>query len=163
AAPVAFQPMAADDVADAVGRTALGAPLNGTIEVAGPERFRFDEIVRRALRARDDRREVVADPRARYYGAQLGARSLVPDGDARPRRDPLRGVAQPARPAPVVGSAAVAPDVGRGHRPWGDRARRRATARALHGPCGPGWVPTRRDVVVAGRSAFARRPRKARM
>ena len=81
-APVAFQPIAADDVADAVVRTALGAPLNGTTEIAGPERLRFDEVIARALRARQDRRAVVPDPRARYYGAELGARSLVPEGDA---------------------------------------------------------------------------------
>jgi uncharacterized protein YbjT (DUF2867 family) len=81
--PVAFQPIAADDVADAVGATALGAPLNGVVDIAGPERFRFDELIERSLRARSDRREVVADPGARYFGAELGARSLVPEGDAR--------------------------------------------------------------------------------
>jgi uncharacterized protein YbjT (DUF2867 family) len=81
--PVLFQPSAADDVADAVGRTAIGAPLNGTVEIAGPERFRFDEIVQRALIARGDPRAVVADSRARYFGAELGAHSLVPEGDAR--------------------------------------------------------------------------------
>jgi uncharacterized protein YbjT (DUF2867 family) len=81
--PVAFQPIAADDVAVAVGATALGAPLNGVVDIAGPERFRFDELIERSLRARSDRREVVADPGARYFGAELGARSLVPEGDAR--------------------------------------------------------------------------------
>ena len=76
--PVLFQPMAADDVAKAVGRASVGAPLNGTIEVGGPEQFRFDEIIRRALAARKDPRTVIADPQARYFGAVLDERSLVP-------------------------------------------------------------------------------------
>jgi uncharacterized protein YbjT (DUF2867 family) len=80
--PVLFQPMAADDVAKAVGRIAVGAPLNGTVEVAGPQQFRFDELIRQGLRARNDPREVVADPHARYFGAELGERSLVPGDDA---------------------------------------------------------------------------------
>ena len=75
--------MAADDVASAVGRIAVGTPLNGTVEVAGPERFRLDELIRRSLAARNDPREVVADPHARYFGAELGERTLVPDDDAR--------------------------------------------------------------------------------
>jgi uncharacterized protein YbjT (DUF2867 family) len=79
--PVLFQPMAADDVAKAVGRIAEGAPLNGTVEVAGPQQFRFDELIRQGLGARHDPREVVADPHARYFGAELGERSLVPAGD----------------------------------------------------------------------------------
>jgi uncharacterized protein YbjT (DUF2867 family) len=82
-APVLIQPMAADDVASALGRTAVGTPLNGIVEVAGPERFRLDELVRRILAARDDPREVVADPHARYFGATLGERALVPGDDAR--------------------------------------------------------------------------------
>ena len=81
--PILFQPVAADDVAKAVGRVAVGAPLNGTVEVAGPQQFRFDEFIRQALRARNDPREVVADPHARYFGAELGERSLVPDDGAR--------------------------------------------------------------------------------
>ena len=75
--------MAADDVAKAVGQIAVGAPLNGTLEIAGPEQFRFDELIRQGLRARNDPREVVADPHARYFGAELGERSLVPDDGAR--------------------------------------------------------------------------------
>jgi uncharacterized protein YbjT (DUF2867 family) len=78
-APVLVQPMAADDVADAVGMTALGSALDGTIEVAGPEQFRLDALIRTGLRARHDPREVVADPHARYFGAELGERTLVPD------------------------------------------------------------------------------------
>jgi len=81
--PVFIQPMAADDVASAVGRTAVGTPLNGIVELAGPERFRLDELVRRILAARHDPREVVADPHARYLGAALGERALVPGDDVR--------------------------------------------------------------------------------
>jgi uncharacterized protein YbjT (DUF2867 family) len=81
-APVLIQPMAADDVAKAVGRTAVGAPLNGTIEVAGPEQFRLDELIRMALEARGIDLDVVADPRARYFGALLGERTLVPGAGA---------------------------------------------------------------------------------
>src|SRR5262245_788131 len=81
--PVLIQPMAADDVAEAVGRVAVGAPLNGTVEVAGPQQFRFDELIRMNLRELDDRRSVVADPRARYFGGELSERSLVPGNDAR--------------------------------------------------------------------------------
>lgn len=80
---VLFQPMAADDVAKAVGRVAVGPPLNGTVEVAGPEQFRFDELIRQDLRARNDPREVVVDPHARYFGAELGERSLIPAGEPR--------------------------------------------------------------------------------
>jgi uncharacterized protein YbjT (DUF2867 family) len=81
--PVLFQPIAATDVASAVGRVAVGAPLNGVVEVAGPQQFRFDEFIRLGLSARHDPREVVADPHARYFGAELGERMLVPEGDAR--------------------------------------------------------------------------------
>jgi uncharacterized protein YbjT (DUF2867 family) len=81
--PVLIQPMAADDVARAVARVAVGAPLNGMVEVAGPQQFRFDELIREGLRARNDSRDVVADPHARYFGAELGERSLVPADDAR--------------------------------------------------------------------------------
>jgi uncharacterized protein YbjT (DUF2867 family) len=80
--PVLFQPMAADDVAKAVGRVAVGAPVNGTVEVAGPQQFRFDELIRQGLAAYHDPREVVADPHARYFGAELGERSLIPWGEA---------------------------------------------------------------------------------
>ncbi|MGH9213866.1 MAG: hypothetical protein ACRD2C_24810 [Acidimicrobiales bacterium] len=81
--PVRFQPIAADDVATAIGRVAVGGPLNGGVEVAGPEQFRFDELVRRALSARHNPRTVVADPGARYFGAILGERSIVPGEGAR--------------------------------------------------------------------------------
>ena len=74
--------MAADDVAAAVGEVAVGAPLNGTVEIGGPEQFRFDDLIRQGLRAADDPREVVADPHARYFGAELSERSLVPGDGA---------------------------------------------------------------------------------
>jgi uncharacterized protein YbjT (DUF2867 family) len=80
--PVLFQPMAADDVAKTVGRVSIGKPVNGTVEVGGPEQFRFDEIIRRALAARKDPRAVVPDPAARYFGALLDDRSLVPGDSA---------------------------------------------------------------------------------
>jgi len=80
--PVLFQPMAADDVAKAVGRVAVGPAVNGTVEVAGPQQFRFDELIRQGLAAYKDSREVVADPHARYFGAELDERSLVPWGEA---------------------------------------------------------------------------------
>src|SRR6476646_9364539 len=81
--PVLFQPMAADNVAKAIGRVAAGAPLNGIVEVAGPQQFRFDDLIRQGLAARHDPREVVADSHARYFGAELSERSLVPWGEAR--------------------------------------------------------------------------------
>lgn len=81
--PVLFQPMAADEVAGAVAKASVGAPANAVVEVGGPEQFRFDELIRRALAARQDPRQVVADPAARYFGATLGERTLVPDEDAR--------------------------------------------------------------------------------
>jgi uncharacterized protein YbjT (DUF2867 family) len=79
---VLIQPMAADDVAKAVARVAVGAPLNGMVEVAGPQQFRFDELIRQGLAARNDARAVVIDPHAMYFGAELGERSLIPAGEA---------------------------------------------------------------------------------
>jgi uncharacterized protein YbjT (DUF2867 family) len=81
--PALIQPIAADAVASAVARTAVGEPVNATIEIAGPEQFGLDELIRRGLRFRGDPREVVADPEARYYGALLGERTLLPSADAR--------------------------------------------------------------------------------
>jgi uncharacterized protein YbjT (DUF2867 family) len=81
--PALIQPMAADDVASAVGRVSVGAPLNAMVEVAGPERFRLDELIRGALKARNDPREVVTDPRARYFGINPSERALLPGADAR--------------------------------------------------------------------------------
>ncbi len=80
--PMLIQPMAAEDVARAVGKVSAGAPLNGLIEIAGPEAFPLDELVRRDLAARHDGRQVVTDPHARYFGTELAERSLVPDDGA---------------------------------------------------------------------------------
>lgn len=79
---VRFQPMAADDVASVVAKVAVGSPLNGTVEVAGPEQFRFDEFISRSLIAGKDPREVIADPHAQYFGTELSERSLVPSEGA---------------------------------------------------------------------------------
>jgi uncharacterized protein YbjT (DUF2867 family) len=76
--PVAFQPIAADDVARAVAGVAVNAPLNGRLEIAGPERLRFDDVIRRRLRARNDARQVITDPHASYFGAVPSEQSLVP-------------------------------------------------------------------------------------
>ncbi|MEV4534492.1 SDR family oxidoreductase [Asanoa sp. NPDC049518] len=81
-APVLFQPMASDDVAQAVTGVAIGGPLNATVEVAGPEPFRLDNFFREALSFRNDPRTVVTDPDARYFGALLAARTLMPGPDA---------------------------------------------------------------------------------
>lgn len=82
-AHVLFQPMAADDVASAVARVAEGTPLNSTVNIAGPEQFRFDDFIRRALKALNDPREVVADPNANYFGAIPSERTLVPGEGAK--------------------------------------------------------------------------------
>jgi uncharacterized protein YbjT (DUF2867 family) len=81
--PVLIQPMAADDVAKALGRIAVGSPVNGTVEVAGPQQFRFDDLIRQGHAARNDLREVLIDPHARYFGAELGERALIPGDGAR--------------------------------------------------------------------------------
>jgi uncharacterized protein YbjT (DUF2867 family)/nitrite reductase/ring-hydroxylating ferredoxin subunit len=80
--PVLFQPIAADDVVSALLKVATSSPLNGAIEIAGPEQFRFDELIRQRLRGLNDSREVIADPSARYFGAEMNENSLVPIGDA---------------------------------------------------------------------------------
>jgi uncharacterized protein YbjT (DUF2867 family) len=81
--PALFQPIAADDVAPIVAEVALAAPRNGIVEIAGPERAPFNEFVARYLKAIGDRREVVSDPEARYFGGRVEERSLVPLGEAR--------------------------------------------------------------------------------
>jgi uncharacterized protein YbjT (DUF2867 family) len=81
--PVLFQPIAADDVAANVAEVALAPPRNGIVEIAGPERAPFNEIVARYLKAVGDPREVVRDPEARYWGGRVEERSLVPLGEAR--------------------------------------------------------------------------------
>ena len=81
--PVLVQPEAADDVAAALAIVAVGAPVNGTVELAGPDPFRLDEITRRVLTANGDERRVTADGRARYFGAVLEDGFLTPGDDAR--------------------------------------------------------------------------------
>ena len=81
--PGLFQPIAADDVAAIVAELALAAPRNGIVEIAGPERAPFNEVVARYLKAVGDQRQVVRDPEARYWGGRVEERSLVPLGDAR--------------------------------------------------------------------------------
>lgn len=81
--PGLFQPIASDDVAAFVADVALAAPRNGVVEIAGPERVPFNEIVARYLKAVGDARKVVGDPEARYFGGRVEERSLVPLGEAR--------------------------------------------------------------------------------
>lgn len=86
--PAFIQPIVSDDVADALAEVTLGAPVNGTVELAGPERLRLDELVRRFLSAEQDARHVVTDVHARYFGLELNDQSLTP-GD-NPRIGPTR-------------------------------------------------------------------------
>jgi uncharacterized protein YbjT (DUF2867 family) len=81
--PVLFQPMAADDVAREVAKIAAGPPVNGTVEIAGLEQFRVDELVRQRLAALKDPREVVADPNGLYSGAKVSLKTLLPEKTAR--------------------------------------------------------------------------------
>jgi uncharacterized protein YbjT (DUF2867 family) len=81
--PALVQPEAADDVVGTLADVAVGSPLNDTVELAGPEAFRLDELARRVLEASDDRRQVTSDVHARYFGAELNDRSLTPGDDAR--------------------------------------------------------------------------------
>jgi len=81
--PALIQPMAASDVASALAGIAEGAPVNGVVEIGGPEQFRLDELIRRALAARDDPREVISDPHGRYYGIAVSEKTLVPQDNAR--------------------------------------------------------------------------------
>ncbi|GHH60996.1 uncharacterized protein YbjT (DUF2867 family) [Streptomyces umbrinus] len=82
-APIKIQPIYSDDVATAVGRTAIGEPVNGVFEVAGPDTFQLDELIRTGLEAKNDPRKVVADPKAPYFGAQLEEATLLPGAGAR--------------------------------------------------------------------------------
>jgi uncharacterized protein YbjT (DUF2867 family) len=81
--PVLFQPMAAEDVASGLARVAVDQPINGIIEIAGPEQFRVDELVRRRLAELQDPREVIADPNALYSGAKISEKTLLPANNAR--------------------------------------------------------------------------------
>ncbi|GLR94827.1 MULTISPECIES: SDR family oxidoreductase [Bradyrhizobium] len=84
-----FQPIAADDVVDRLAEVATGKPLNGTIDIAGPENAPFNEFIARRLKASGDVRPVVGDPKAPYYGALIDDRSLTPLGEARLGKTPL--------------------------------------------------------------------------
>jgi len=81
--PALIQPMAAEDVASALATIATNPPLNGTVEIGGPEQFRLDELARRDLAASNDPRVVLSDPNGRYYGIKVNERSLIPDNGAR--------------------------------------------------------------------------------
>lgn len=111
--PVQFQPMAAEDVAAAVAEVALGAPLNRTIEIGGPETFTLDEGVRRVLEFDRDPRLVVADRSAPYYGVHVSERTLVPDAGARLGSITLgwwvEHVPAPPKTVAAAAPAAVAP------------------------------------------------------
>jgi uncharacterized protein YbjT (DUF2867 family) len=97
--PALIQPMAADDVASGLARVAVSAPVNGTIEIAGPDQFRLDDLIRDVLRARSDPRTVITDAHARYFGIAPSERTLLPGSDARigslRLEDWLRPVATP--------------------------------------------------------------------
>lgn len=82
-APVLIQPMASADVAKAVARVSVEKPVNGIVEIGGPEKFRLDELIRLCLSALDDPREVVTDPAALYYGVHVSERTLVPEDNAK--------------------------------------------------------------------------------
>jgi len=105
--PALIQPMAADDVASAVARIATNPPVNGTVEIGGPEQFRLDELARRFLAARPDgsqtQREVISDAQGRYYGIQVSERALLPENNA--QLGETRFQTWLAQRAPQVGSA----------------------------------------------------------
>jgi uncharacterized protein YbjT (DUF2867 family) len=106
--PVLFQPISADDVASAIARIAMGSPVNGTVEIGGPEQFHLDEVVRRDLAARKDPREVITDPQARYYGIKVSERSLVPGEGARLGNTRFEDwLKQSAKEAPKTGRPAA--------------------------------------------------------
>lgn len=107
-----IQPMAAEDVAGAMAEAAMGSPVNGTIEVGGPEQFHLDELVRQGLAAWKDPREVVADPNARYYGIAVSEKTLIPGDGARLSQTRFKtwlsqskGQGPSAHPQPAAGAA----------------------------------------------------------
>ena len=81
--PVLFQPMAAEDVSTALAEVALAEPVNGTVEIAGPDTFTLDESVRKVLEYDNDARKVIADPAASYSGVKVSEKTLVPGAGAR--------------------------------------------------------------------------------
>jgi nitrite reductase/ring-hydroxylating ferredoxin subunit len=109
--PVLIQPIAADDVARAVATIATAAPLNGIVEIGGPEPFALDGLIQRVLGARNDPREVIADPHARYFGTELSERALLAGDEAelgQIRFDDWLARTSPVMPEPNVQSAAKA-------------------------------------------------------
>jgi uncharacterized protein YbjT (DUF2867 family) len=104
-----IQPIAAEEVSSEVAQVAMGSPMNGMIEIAGPETFQFSEFIRMALSARKDPREVVADPDALYFGARLGERTLVAEADAQHGAIRFKDwLAQPTNTHPSAAEASVA-------------------------------------------------------
>jgi uncharacterized protein YbjT (DUF2867 family) len=98
--PVLIQPMAAEDVARALVQVAMGSPVNGTVEIGGPEKFQMDELIRRDLALRNDPRVVATDPQARYFGIAVSERTLIPEADARLGEMRFEDwTSQPQRPA----------------------------------------------------------------
>jgi uncharacterized protein YbjT (DUF2867 family) len=81
--PALIQPMAGDDVASVLARVAVGPPLTDTVEIAGPEQFRLDKLIRGVLKAHNDPRQVITDPHATYFGIAPSERTLLPGNDAR--------------------------------------------------------------------------------
>jgi len=114
-----FQPMAADDVASAAARIAMGPPVSGIVEIGGPEQFRLDELVRRRLTSLNDSREVIADSDARYSGARIAEQTLVPGKNAQLGEtrfaDWLESSASQPPSAKVPSAAAATATKGAGH------------------------------------------------
>ena len=99
--PAHIQPIVSDDVAAALAEVTLGAPVNGMIEIAGPERLGLDELVRRFLRAKQDARQVVTDVHARYFGIDVERSIANAGGQPAHRPDAFRRLAQPLRSSKV--------------------------------------------------------------
>ena len=122
--PVFFQPMAADDVATALARIAAGKPVNGIVEIGGPEQFRVDELVRRRLASLKDPREVVPDPNARYGGARVSEKTLLPGNNARLGETRFEAwLTQPAAQIPTAHAQATGAAAG----PKGPAAQKKAS------------------------------------
>jgi uncharacterized protein YbjT (DUF2867 family) len=98
-----IQPMTADDIASALAGVAVGPPLNRTVDIAGPDQFRLDELIRGVLAARNDPRDVIVDPDARYFGIAPSERTLLPGDDARLARPVCRLVQKRHGPDPAPG------------------------------------------------------------
>ena len=111
-----IQPVAADDAARAVGRIAVGTPVGGIVEVAGPRPYRFDELIRYGLSAHDDPRHVVADPDAQLLRDHADQRQPAARRERPARRDPVRGLARRARHRRLTSTAAAPPNKRRGRR-----------------------------------------------